>query len=254
MALMRELEISGNKLFKHRSLVPLVMLVPFLIKMNSYHFPLKSHALHELMHLACAGVTFAGLGIRIFVAGHAPDGTSGRNTKEQRAARLNTTGLYSVQRHPLYLGNFLMWAGIPMFCADMWLMLVYALAFWLYYERIMYAEECFLRTRFGLQFTEWAARTPAFLPDFRQWVRPDLRFSWRRALRQEYTSLFLAVQALTAVELLEHWQVDHRLVFETEWIIFSVIGLTLYVVVRFIKKRTDWLVDHLALPPAGLES
>ncbi len=49
-----------------------------------------------------------GQGIRIWVAGFAPKDTSGRNTKEQKASVLNHTGLYSLCRNPLYLGNFLM--------------------------------------------------------------------------------------------------------------------------------------------------
>ena len=46
------------------------------------------------------------------------------------------------------------------------------LVFWLYYERIMLAEEEFLRARYGKAFDDWAARTPAFLPNFRHWVPP----------------------------------------------------------------------------------
>ncbi|MGB8874133.1 MAG: hypothetical protein WCC75_12145, partial [Desulfobaccales bacterium] len=41
-----------------------------------------------------------------------PRGTSGRNTQGQVAETLNTTGIYSLVRNPLYLGNFLIWLGL----------------------------------------------------------------------------------------------------------------------------------------------
>ncbi|MGC9453013.1 MAG: methyltransferase family protein, partial [Oceanipulchritudo sp.] len=51
-------------------------------------------------------------------------GTSGRNTKQQVAYSLNTTGFYSVVRNPLYLGNFFMYLGIALFTHHWWLVLV----------------------------------------------------------------------------------------------------------------------------------
>ncbi|TWU24575.1 methyltransferase family protein [Bythopirellula polymerisocia] len=241
MGLRKELEVSGNWLFRFRSFVPLLFLIPFLVKMSSYHFPWGSNGLHEVMHIVSMAVVFSGLAIRALVAGYAPDGTSGRNTRQQVAQNINTTGLYSVVRHPLYVGNFLMWGGIVVFCLDAWLILVFCLGFWLYYERIMFAEESFLRQKFGEQFTQWAARTPAFLPRLSNWVAPSRPFSWRRVLRQEYTSFFLAVVALFGEEILEHLALDHRLVFEPEWVAFLGLGAIVYLVLRHLKKHTSLL-------------
>ena len=50
--------------------------------------------------------------------------TSGRSTKEQVADALNTKGIYSTVRHPLYLGNYFMWIGIVMFTYNIWFVLV----------------------------------------------------------------------------------------------------------------------------------
>ncbi|NLL27934.1 MAG: DUF1295 domain-containing protein [Bacteroidales bacterium] len=41
-----------------------------------------------------------------------PKGISGKNTEKQIADFLNTKGMYSIVRHPLYLGDFLMWLGL----------------------------------------------------------------------------------------------------------------------------------------------
>jgi protein-S-isoprenylcysteine O-methyltransferase Ste14 len=65
-----------------------------------------------LWEAICVAVSLVGLGIRIATVGHAPGGTSGRRTVGGPSAlALNTSGMYSVVRHPLYLGNYFQWLG-----------------------------------------------------------------------------------------------------------------------------------------------
>lgn len=73
-------------------------------------------------------VSFFGLAVRVRPAGHTPDRTSDRRTAEgQVADEPNTTGIYSVMRNPLYVGDLFKWPGIallPIFslfdCAGEW--------------------------------------------------------------------------------------------------------------------------------------
>ena len=109
----------------------------------------------------------------------APAGTSGRNTREQVANTLNRTGIYSVVRHPLYLGNYLIILGFALWPHVWWLIVLTSCFYALYYERIMLAEENFLRQRFGETFEKWSAQTPAFLPKFRGWKPSAVPFCWR---------------------------------------------------------------------------
>ena len=95
--------------------------------------------------LVCLSVGMAGQKVRALCVGYTPRGTSGRNTKEgQVAETLNTLGMYSICRHPLYLGNLLMWLGIVMYMGHVWFTVAFLLLYALYYERIMFAEEHFL--------------------------------------------------------------------------------------------------------------
>ena len=64
-------------------------------------------------------VSLFGLAVRVRTAGHTPDRTSDEP---------NTTGIYSVMRNPLYVGDLFKWPGIallPIFslfdCAGEWL-------------------------------------------------------------------------------------------------------------------------------------
>jgi len=84
------------------------------------------------------GVSLFGQAIRVYTVGFTPKNTSGRNTiNGQLADELNVTGIYSVIRHPLYLGNFFMWLGPVLFIRSGWCIIVFGLVYWLYYERIM---------------------------------------------------------------------------------------------------------------------
>src|SRR5690625_4190690 len=113
-------------------------------------------------------VSIAGLSIRLVTIGFTSKNTSGRNTTEgQVADTLNTTGIYSTVRHPLYLGNFLMWLGIALWTGNFWFIISFCLFYWVYYERIMFAEESFLRKKFGDRYLEWAEQTPAFFPSLK---------------------------------------------------------------------------------------
>ena len=50
-----------------------------------------------------------------------------------------------------------------------WLVLIVGIAYWLYAERLMLAEETFLEDTFGDAFSTWASRTNAILPRLSNW-------------------------------------------------------------------------------------
>lgn len=208
---------------------------------RSVDFSSHQEARDRVWEIACLTVAFCGLAIRILTIGHAPRGTSGRNTKRQIADSLSTDGMYSVVRHPLYLGNFFIYFALGLFAHTWWLALISVLAFWLYYERIMFAEEAFLRSKYGGDFEEWASRVPAFIPNLRLWRRFGLPFSWRNAVRREYHGFFVIILTMFVLELAEDYFVDGRLELDPLWTVLLGIGLGTYLVLRTIKKRTHWL-------------
>lgn len=241
MTLRHRWERSGNWLFRHRSYLPLAPLALALLCMRAFHYPGGSRAAARDWELFCLAVAGVGLAVRGWTIGHTPRGTSGRNTCGQIAETLNTTGPYSVVRHPLYVGNFLIWMGIAMFVRSGWLLLVVSLFFWLCYERIMFAEEEFLRARFGAAFEEWAARTPAFLPAPRRWKPPPLPFSLRNAVRREYSALFGIIATFSLLEAVGDLVARGRVDPGALWPVLFPLGLAVYLLLRTLKRRTRLL-------------
>ena len=140
--LMDELERQGQWLFRWRSYVPLT-LAPFALWEVSGHtsYLAESQTLDFVFKVGCLLISLAGLAIRFIVHGFALEGTSGRNTKEQVAVNLNTGGLYSVVRHPLYLGNIVMLAGILLSTRSLLLTVAGLFGYLLFYERIIATED-----------------------------------------------------------------------------------------------------------------
>lgn len=195
-----------------------------------------------VLDVVALAIGLTGLGIRIWTLGHVPSGTSGRSTRGQRADTLNSTGAYSVVRHPLYVGNFFMGLGVACFPGLWWVVLLYVLSFWLYYERIILAEEAFLRDTFGTRFLEWAERTPTFVPDLRKYRPAELPFSWRNVLGREYNGLLALVAVMFLLDVAGVWASEHRLGAHTRWGYALAAAATLWAI-GFTLKRGTRLLD-----------
>jgi protein-S-isoprenylcysteine O-methyltransferase Ste14 len=241
MATAEEFERQGSWLFRWRSYLPLLLVGLVAVALRGYRWPFEDYRRYALWSELCFGISLIGLLIRCVTIGYAPYGTSGRNTRAQFADQLSTTGPYSLVRHPLYLGNFLMGLGISSAPFVWWLPVMYCLLFCLYYERIIFVEEAYLRRKFGSKFDVWAATTPAFIPALRQWRRPPLRFSLRKVLRQEHAGLIVAILGNAAIQFSEHLIIDRRVVYEAFWVTLLVTGTTAYFSLYAIKKGTTLL-------------
>jgi protein-S-isoprenylcysteine O-methyltransferase Ste14 len=115
------------------------------------------------------------------------------------------------------------------------------LVFWLYYERIMFAEEEFLRRSFGPVYEEWAARTPAFLPDLARWTSPALPFCWRTVLKREYSSMFAIFASFVACELVEQMLATGVPMLGPWWALTFAVSTLAYLTLLAMKKWTKVL-------------
>lgn len=246
MALQEELKAQGDFLFRYRSYLPFCILPLFILVIFTSETYLYYDGVYNTPLIVVAVfVGLLGQGIRIWVAGFVPRDTSGRNTKEQKASVLNHTGLYSVCRNPLYLGNFLMMLA-PIILLGNWLFIVvFALSFWLYYERIIFAEESFLRTKFGQEYVDWTLKTPPFFPKLSGYVPSNMNFSLRSMIRREYNSFFGLTSSLFVfhylIVMIVNWQRGGGVEFIAPNSILTylfIASAVFYLLVRIMVKTT----------------
>ncbi|RMF95605.1 MAG: DUF1295 domain-containing protein, partial [Candidatus Schekmanbacteria bacterium] len=219
----------------------LFFVLPFVLPNTEYfekHFGEVSEHIWEFF---CFAISFSGLIVRCIVCGFVPKKTSGRNTKKQEAKNLNTKGMYSIVRHPLYFANFLIFFGIILSTEVIWFIIVSVMAFWLYYERIMYAEEEFLQNKFGKLFESWSKTTPAFIPNISLWIKPDRIFSFKTCLRREYATLLLIVASFSILDILEDYIVEKVFEFDTIWKILLLTSFLIFICIGILKKKTKIL-------------
>ena len=236
MALQEQFESSGNWLFRWRSYPPVLVLVLGVLYLRHFYYTDNSQILDSVWEPVCMAVSFFGMLIRAYAVGYSATGTSGRNTDKQVAKVLNSTGIYSVVRHPLYLGNFFMWLGVSMFMRSWWFSLIVSLIFWVYYERIMFAEEAFLRKKFGEEFVRWAENTPAFIPRLGNW-RPNVRpFSLKLVLRREQSGLLGVVMSFALLEVAGDYFVDGRLEMDSAWVVIIAVTVFVFLALTALKK------------------
>ena len=241
MALHEELKEQGDYLFKNRSWIPMMIvaigLVVFIDQKSTNH--LATHSWNsELFYFTCLGISLFGLAVRVLTIGYSPNNTSGRNTKEgQIAEELNTTGLYSLARHPLYLGNFFMWLGVAMLTENTWFVIAFILFFALYYERIMYAEESFLRQKFKSTYLDWATKTPIFIPSLKHYKKAKYPFSLKKTLKQEKTGLVALFLLFWAFRFTGDSIKARSIEVKYDFWFYSALGsLVLYIVLKIMKK------------------
>ncbi|MCX5702200.1 MAG: isoprenylcysteine carboxylmethyltransferase family protein [Candidatus Omnitrophica bacterium] len=244
MALREDFVKHGSWLFKWRSYLPLLGVPLFILALRQTGIVerLFGDSMGDSWQAFAIVVSFFGFGIRCVTVGYVPRGTSGRNTRSQVARTLNTTGMYSIVRNPLYLGNFIIVFGITLFIQVWWFALVVWTGFWLYYERIVFTEEEFLREKFGDLFLAWAEKTPIIIPRFRNWKKPELSFSFKTVIRREFSTYLSIATTFFFLEVVTNLLAKKRFAVHSSWVIFFIVSLAIYFSSFILKKKTK-LID-----------
>jgi protein-S-isoprenylcysteine O-methyltransferase Ste14 len=221
--------LIGKFLFRFRSFTPLPLIVLTFVLFQ----PMSPTPLWTVIGLfvACAGE-----GVRMTCVGFAGTGTSGRESF-LKADSLNTTGMYSLSRNPLYWGNMLIFAGLLVLYANPWALALFVAFLFLQYHFIILAEEEFLKQRHGPAYDDYRSRVNRWLPRFAGFSPAQGRFDARKVLFKENDSCF---NLLLAALLILAWK---EKVFagkiERPWL-FAGAALALilfYAGVKVLKKR-----------------
>ena len=241
MGLIQSMEKQGNFLFKYRGQFPVILfllVIPFVHSTDYHNINLQNQKFS--LYIAIT-ISIIGTLVRFYTIGTTTEGTSGRNTEKQVATVLNSTGIYSMLRHPLYFGNYLIWLGIAISTFNFYFIIIMSLIFWIYYERIIFAEEQFLKKKFGVKFSNWSVNLPAFFPSLLQFKKSKTPFSMISVLRREYSGVLATIIAFTYIEVLRNYFKDKVWEISTLSCQFLIVIIVIVLVLRSLKHYTKIL-------------
>jgi len=116
--------------------------------------------------------------------------------------KLASTGAYSLVRHPLYLGNFLILAGFTLACANWIVVAVVAFFFLFYYPAAIRYEDHKLEKIFGDEWRAWSRDIPAMFPTRPKWrANEDADWSGRQSFLRNGELVYTIFEIAAAVLL-----------------------------------------------------
>lgn len=158
------------------------------------------------------------------------------------AEDLVTGGMFNHCRNPLYVGNYLGILGAVVASNSLVAMTIGSVLFLLAYISITFAEEEYLRSKFGASYDAYCEKVPRFTINVRGLgaTLRDSRFNWKRLMLKEYGTMFVSLAGVPAI-LLHSRHVRHGLPWwEDGWdlgLLFVVGFLFIgYSIVRWLKK------------------
>ena len=109
----------------------------------------------------------------------------------------------------------------------------------------MFAEEQFLRNKYGAIYIDWAKKTPVFIPNPLLYIKTTIPFSWKKVLKQEKTGLLVLFLVFSVLNMAGDYIETHRFFMDKPYLeIGFLLSFILYVVLKFLKNKTHFLDEH----------
>lgn len=223
---------TGRWLFRYRSVVPLPLIAILFLCFRPTRIP----SLQVVLTAGGLLIALSGEALRIHAVGFASTGTSGRENF-LKARELNTTGLYSITRNPLYWGNFLIFSGLLIVYSSLTAWVIGVLFLAAHYHFIVRAEENFLSETYGDFYRTYCRSVRRWLPRFSDLQRPNRPFDLKKVVLKENDSIYnLAVAGLIILAYRE-WIFGRTIGNKTVYIGFFLLLTLLYAAIKIAKKR-----------------
>lgn len=222
----------GNFLFRFRSFTP----VPLIIVVFVFFRPEINPAINNVLIISGLLVMFSGELIRIISVGFSFTGTSGRESF-LRADNLNVSGIYSVIRNPLYIGNLLIYTGLLIAYSNIYALIFFDLLLIVQYYFIVLAEENFLKETYGNEYLSYKKIVKSILPRFRNYKKPENKFNKLKVIFKENDSIFNALVIFGIIELYKGYIATGEIIHGKSYSVYFGILIISYILIKILKKK-----------------
>jgi protein-S-isoprenylcysteine O-methyltransferase Ste14 len=193
---------AGNFFFKFRNILAPVVFCGMALISRPWIIG-GDRRLDRILDGIGIAVALSGQLLRFCVIGFAYIRRGGnKDKKEVYATTLVQEGFFAHCRNPLYVGNMLTLLGL-MIIHNGILMYAVCLPFFVFlYESITFAEEDYLRKKFGAEYDDYTRRVPRFWISFKGMRKTlsSMTYDWKKAIRKDFNTTFTYVT--TAMGLL----------------------------------------------------
>jgi len=220
----------GNFLFKNRSFTTL----PLILALFLFFKPMSFKNAYIILGLA---ISILGEIIRIIAVGFSYRGTSGRENF-LRAERLNKTGIYSIVRNPLYIGNFLIFTGLLIVFSNIFAIIIFQLYLIFQYYFIIISEENYLSNQFGDLYNEYRKNVNRIIPRFKNYQRPENGFNLKKVILKENDSIFNLLVMFVLILIYKEKIQFNKVINLTCYLILIFLFILMYIGVKIYKKKT----------------
>ena len=224
--------IVGNFLFQYRSFTPLPLMLLIFLGLT----PRDMGALNIWVTTGGLLLAFGGELIRILAVGFSAMGTSGRENF-LKAESINDTGIYSLSRNPLYIGNFFIIFGLLVIFNNGFALLIGASFLILQYYFIILAEEKYLAERHGETYQQYCRMVPRIFSGFRTFQRPGTGFDFRKVFFKENDSVFNLIMVFILILAVRELTFYRFIIHKLEFILSVSVLCILYIIIKVLKKR-----------------
>lgn len=187
----RRIKIQGFLLFL--TMVITILLATFLFP----HW--KEENIDEFLDVVGIGFVLFGFLFRISARGYKAE-------KSSDGKRLIEEGPYSLIRHPMYFGTFLIGIGVVLVLFKWWVFVLFFLAFLFIYIPQIQREEKILFGFFGDAYKDYCKITPKYFPNifslFKINPKDYLSFRWPW-VKKELHSLVITIGVIITTEMSE---------------------------------------------------
>ncbi|MGE5341571.1 MAG: methyltransferase family protein [Candidatus Omnitrophota bacterium] len=222
---------TGNFLFKIRSFTP----IPFILLVIFVFKPVNLSGGNTWIHFGGLFIALLGEALRIFAVGYSFEGTSGRENY-LRADTLNTTGIYSITRNPLYIGNFFIFTGLIAAFSNIWALIVFDIFLFLQYYFIIQAEEDFLKRTYGDAYRTYCSKTRRILPVWSRYQKNRNRFNLKKVVLKENDSIFNLLAIFLLILLYKEKVLYGIIRRPIDYILPGVVIIVAYAAIKIVKK------------------
>ena len=179
----------------------------------------------DLLFVGCGAFeAIVGQAVRFVTIGFQYIHRGGKNGKVY-ANRLVSGGMYGVVRNPMYLGNALIAIGMAKYMGAPRAMFIVIPLFLFVYQAIIFAEEEYLRNKFGTEYDEYCARVNRFVPSLRNARQSfaGMRLDWKMSVQKDLGTIVGLTMGLLLIPV---W----RTYFHAGWDTAKTAGMTSFAV------------------------